>query len=164
MGDLKRTETQGDEPCTTEFGGERQDPRQINEDSIRGEITQIDAKAGGSRFGRSIDKVFNHSWRPEPAERWIWVSKPMVQGVAEYPASLDEIKRFGWKARKLVRVRPPPPLTDTFAERVRSGDMSRGEDERGGPKRRFIEDHQGGRGFADSSGWRCQEDEFHQEQ
>jgi hypothetical protein len=88
----------------------------------------------------------------------------MVQGAAEYLAPPDEIKRLGWKARRLVRVRPPPPLTQSFAERVRSSEMSRGEDERGGPNRRFMEDRQGGKGFTDSSGWRRQEDEFRREQ
>jgi hypothetical protein len=68
-GDLNRTKNRGDEPRSIEFGGEKQDSRQINENNIGEKIAQIDEKAGTSRFGHSNDELFNHSWRPEPAER-----------------------------------------------------------------------------------------------
>jgi hypothetical protein len=41
-----------------------------------------------------------------------------------------EIRREGWKARRVFRVRPPPPLHRYFAKTVVRRGMSRGEEER----------------------------------
>jgi hypothetical protein len=151
------------EEHTMELGGSGnfRRTREENEDC---NMAENDLKIGGSRFGRTIGDVFRHSWRLDPVEKWIWVPKPMVLGAEEYPTWPDEIKRYGWRARKLTRVHPPPPLTQTFADRVRLGEMNRGDDERGGPKRILAEDRQGGRGFPDDSGWRHQGDELRREQ
>jgi hypothetical protein len=95
----------------------------------------------GNRFGRSLDDIFNHSWRPTRKEVWIWVAKPMVVGAQEYPARPEEIRREGWRARRVFRVKQPPPLVRSYAATVREVGMARREDERaGGSNRRFRED------------------------
>jgi hypothetical protein len=95
----------------------------------------------GNRFGRSLDDIFNHSWRPTRKEVWIWVAKPMMVGAQEYPARPEEIRREGWRARRVFRVKQPPPLVRSYAATVREVGMARREDERtGGSNRRFRED------------------------
>jgi hypothetical protein len=37
-------------------------------------------------FGRSIEDIFNHSWRKARGARWIWARKPMVMVAQEFPA------------------------------------------------------------------------------
>jgi hypothetical protein len=45
-----------------------------------GESGEGEIGSRGKNFGRSIDELFNHSWREESEEKWIWVQKPMVVG------------------------------------------------------------------------------------
>ena len=99
-------------------------------------------------FGRSIEHIFDHSWRLELVKStWLWIPKLAVLGEKGYPARQEEIRRWGWRARKLVRVKPLPPLIESFAEVTKSPAMSRdlGKQPRrgdygGGVKRRFEDD------------------------
>jgi hypothetical protein len=53
--------------------------------------------------------IFNHS-RKSPQARWMWITKTSTvdeKGNLGFPASAEEIKKFGYKARK-VFLRPPP--------------------------------------------------------
>lgn len=75
-------------------------------------------------------------------------------GGQEYPARKDEIKIFGWRARRVFRVSPAPPLSKSFAEIVREGEMPREGEDGGGPRRRFVEERLSGRGVAGDPGWR----------
>ncbi|GJM99562.1 hypothetical protein PR202_ga16674 [Eleusine coracana subsp. coracana] len=93
-------------------------------------------------FGRYIADVYAHSSRKEHIDRYVWVRKNATIGAQEYPASKIDILREGWRARKVSRVREPPPLAKSFASAVKIGAMAR-EQERhrwgaaGAPKRRF---------------------------
>jgi hypothetical protein len=89
-------------------------------------------REGEKMFGHSMEDLFNHSWRPIRKNKWIWVSKPMVMGGQEYPARADEVRREGWRARRVTRVNLPPPLTQSFAATVKKPEMARREEERGG--------------------------------
>lgn len=120
----------------------------------------------GIQFGRSIDDIFNHSWWAEGGLVWIWVPKPVFLGEKGFPTRAEEIKRLGWKARRLVRVAQPPPLTRSFASVAQIGAMAR--DNRrynweaemgGGEKRRFEDERDGNRSYQDqnSGGWREEE-------
>jgi hypothetical protein len=53
-------------------------------------------------------------------------------GAQEYPARADEVRREGWRARRVTRVNLPPPLTQSFAATVKKPEMARREEERGG--------------------------------
>ena len=72
---------------------------------------------GGEKFvfGHSIGDLFGHSWQADSGPRWIWIPKPALLGEEGYPARLDEIRREGWRARKVFRVRLPPPTLIPFA-------------------------------------------------
>ena len=98
-------------------------------------------------FGRLIGDLFDHSWRVDLGPCWIWIPKPATLGEVGYPARPEEIRREGWRARRVVRVRPPPPLPKSFASAVESKPMAkdlgkggRGPDVGGGFHRRFEED------------------------
>lgn len=77
--------------------------------------------------------------------------KPTLLEEKGYPARLEEIRRKGWRAHRVVRVHQPPPLDKAFLRAVELGDMAcdfgripRGE-LGGGFKHRFEDDRQGGR-------------------
>jgi hypothetical protein len=82
-------------------------------------------KARAEIFRCDIRDLFKHSWRPILLERWVWVEKPMVMGACEFPVRLEEIRRFGHKARQVFRVHKLSPLSRSFAKTVREGGMSR---------------------------------------
>lgn len=111
--------------------------------NFRGGFSRSNEKlTPGQNFGRSIEDLFNHSWRAVREPAWIWVPKPILLVGIGYPAHDEEVRREGWKARHLVRVHPPSPLTRSFAA-VASSEMSRdnrrqqwGSDFGGGEKRR----------------------------
>jgi hypothetical protein len=65
-------------------------------------------------FRRTIDGIYNHSWRANRGSSWIWVPKPIALGGSEYPARAEEIRREGWKANRVFGLRPPPPQTKTI--------------------------------------------------
>ncbi|CAN6315420.1 unnamed protein product [Urochloa humidicola] len=104
------------------------------------------------RFGRSIEDIFCHSWRAERKAIWIWVPKPALLGEEGFPARAEEIRREGWKAKRVVRVRSPPPISRSFASVVQGEKMARdqGRPMRGvesgeGSKRRFEDERFGDR-------------------
>ncbi|CAN6302031.1 unnamed protein product [Urochloa humidicola] len=116
----------------------------------------------GRWFGRSIEEIFNHSWRACGGSEWIWIPKPALLGERGFPARSEEIRREGWKARRLFRVHPPPPITKDFVSVVKGGEMLRdnrrpywGPEMGGGEKRRFEEERGGNRFQQDRSrgGW-----------
>jgi hypothetical protein len=53
-------------------------------------------------------------------------------GAQEYPAPADEIKREGWRARRVTRVNLPPPLTQSFAATVENLRWQEGRKRAGG--------------------------------
>ena len=77
----------------------------------------------GLPFGRRVEDLFSHSWRPEPTSRLVWIRKPGVMGCEEFPARFDEVRLWGSRARRVVRVPPPPPLPRSFVSAVREGEM-----------------------------------------
>lgn len=79
-------------------------------------------------FGRSVADIFTHSWRDEPRSYWVWIPKHAGIGDKGYPVTKAQIAREGWKARQLVRVPPPKPLTKSFVSVLREGEMSHEQD------------------------------------
>ena len=81
-------------------------------------------------------------------------------GCEEFPARFDEVRLWGSRARRVVRVPPPPPLPRSFVSAVREGEMRRAPprqrwEEQGPSKRRIEEDRRGGefgRGFSSADG------------
>ena len=81
-------------------------------------------------------------------------------GCEEFPARFDEVRLWGSRARRVVRVPPPPPLPRSFVSAVREGEMRRSPprqrwEEQGPSKRRIEEDRRGGefgRGFSSADG------------
>lgn len=99
----------------------------------------------GQAYGRSMGESFNHSWRMDGGSVGVWIPKPAVLGEQGFPARGEEIRREGWCARRLVRVRPPPPIFKSFARAIQD-EMSRdnrrqpwSSEDMGGEKRRFEE-------------------------
>ena len=118
------------------------------------EVDGPNRNSNGLAFGRSVEDIFAHSWHVEPRSRWVWMRKPAIAGDAEYPARVEEVRREGWRARRLVRTHPPPPLTKSFASALSSGEMNRDNQkvmwgDQGTSKRRIEEERMygdGGRG------------------
>ncbi|CAL5084352.1 unnamed protein product [Urochloa decumbens] len=105
----------------------------------------------GPPFGSCVEDIFAHSWRPILESKWIWVPKPVLLGGISFPARSEEIRREGWRAKRLTRVPPPRPIDRSFACAVREGKMrgdpprpARWSDQLGGSKRSFEEDRRGG--------------------
>lgn len=80
----------------------------------------------GLRFGTSLPDLFSHSWRRIPTQEWHWIPKRVLLGELGFCASLRDIRRFGGKARVVRRNCSPPPLSKSFAEVVKGGEMDRG--------------------------------------
>jgi hypothetical protein len=107
---------------------------------IKEKSVTTDDRRGGSSNPREGEKLFGRSMRicsttpggPYGRISGYGVSKPMVMGAQEYPAPADEIKREGWRARRVTRVNLPPPLTQSFAATVEKPEMARREQESGG--------------------------------
>lgn len=70
-------------------------------------------------------------------------------GGPEYLAHVEEIKREGWRAKRLFRIPPPPPLHQIYAAASLAGKMAQNF-EGGCSKRRFKEGRFEGRNFADN--------------
>jgi hypothetical protein len=111
-----------------------------------------------------MEDIFNHSRRAERASKWLWIAKSITLGRGEFPARPDEIRRDGWKAKRLIRIHPPPPIhknylevastaAATTANREECAEMSKNF-EGGGSRRRYEEDRAGGRHFSESSNLR----------
>lgn len=58
-----------------------------------GRDTWHDPTQEGTRFGRDVEDIFDHLWRPNPVARWVWIPKLVTSNRAEYPARPEEIKR-----------------------------------------------------------------------
>lgn len=105
-----------------------------------------------SKFGREVEEevcsdsclnldmgfshmgIHAHSWRPL-GPKWIWVPKDSLEVDLGYPASKEDIRRFGYAARKVRRVGPPPPLLRSFASAVGENNMARREEDRSWKRR-----------------------------
>jgi hypothetical protein len=62
--------------------------------------------------------IFIHSIR-SPRTRFVWINKSLMideNGNLGYPATSEEVRRFGGKARKVFLVKPPSILQKSFVE------------------------------------------------
>ncbi|TVU23471.1 hypothetical protein EJB05_25840, partial [Eragrostis curvula] len=103
---------------------------------------------GPGKVEESHVAIHNHSFRPARKNRWVWVTKtsaPDENGEIGFPASIEEIRRFGHRARKIQLNQPPKILDKSFVEAVKMGK----EEERfqRNWKRRAEEDWQGQDGY-----------------
>jgi hypothetical protein len=65
---------------------------------------------GPKALGLSHAALYAHSWKPI-GPNWVWISKASaVQGIG-YPASRNDVHRFGHTARRVRKKGPPPPLS-----------------------------------------------------
>lgn len=78
-----------------------------------------------SGFGWNIGDLFGHSWRPVRPSGWFWKPKPIGLGDELYPAREEEVRRWGYTARKIARVPSPKPLVKSFVEITQNSSMSR---------------------------------------
>lgn len=78
------------------------------------------------RFGTTLSDLFGHSWRRAPLSSWRWIPRLASIGEPGYIARKGEVRRLGFCARVVRRVLDPDPLSRTFAEVVRDGEMDRG--------------------------------------
>jgi hypothetical protein len=96
-------------------------------------------------FGTCINHLFAHSWS-DPVGSWVWVRKGATLEAGElglgFPARKDEIHKFGYKSRRVVRVASRTTDERSFAE-VATMDLGRG---RGQLKRGGMAPRMGGRG------------------
>jgi hypothetical protein len=90
---------------------------------------------GPKALGLSHAALYAHSWKPI-GPNWVWISKASaVQGIG-YPASRNDVHRFGHTARRVRKKGPPPPLSKSFAVAVKEEGMARREPEQRSWKRR----------------------------
>ncbi|RLM69422.1 hypothetical protein C2845_PM17G02630 [Panicum miliaceum] len=124
----------------------------------RGRHRHLGDKGGRCRRGagallsihdQHMSDLFDHSWRASSQEQWIWVPKPALLGENGHPARPEEIQREGWRARRVSRVQPPPPLTKLFAQAANPSPMAR---EGSGPSRKFNQGGNPKRCFEDERG------------
>jgi hypothetical protein len=87
-------------------------------DSIDQARKTLDLPVGPDReelVPTTYEAIFNHS-RISPHARWVWITKNSTVdafGNLGYPASREEIRKFGSQARK-VFIRPPSTLQKSF--------------------------------------------------
>jgi len=63
----------------------------------------------GLQIQNSVDSRFDHSWTPKgPGLGWVWIPRGCLKLDCTYPASKEEIRRFGHSARKVYPTKPPP--------------------------------------------------------
>lgn len=86
-------------------------------------------------FGCSHVDIHAHSWRPL-GPKWVWVPKGSLDLETGYTASKGDIRRFGYFARKVRKIGPPPPLRRSFVSAVGAESMARREEEQRAWKRR----------------------------
>ena len=107
------------------------------EESIEKMLSFAANKGGSEKSGRccvgeeglpiqnSVDSRFDHSWTPKgPGLGWVWIPRGCLKLDCTYPASKEEIRRFGHSARKVHPTKPPPKLTKTYAAAVKPSFMA----------------------------------------
>lgn len=62
-------------------------------------------------FGCNLEDLFSHSWKPEAKSGWFRKPKPIWVGDALYPTSVEDVRRWGYSAKKIARVPEPKPLS-----------------------------------------------------
>ena len=81
--------------------------------------------SGPTQLGPSIDDLFSHSYSPPPnhttklfSSSWVWVATARVwdPSTERFPASVSDIKKFGAKAKYLLRVCPSTMDGRSFVE------------------------------------------------
>ena len=75
-----------------------------------------------------IDHRFDHSWVPnglDPGPGWYWIPKGNITMETCYPAQQQEIRRFGYLAKKVRRLPSPAPLYHSFSRIVEAGMANR---------------------------------------
>jgi hypothetical protein len=66
------------------------------------------------------EAIFNHSRRSSQA-RWVWITKSSIvdeKGNLGFPASVDEVRKFGAKVRRMLLRPPPSKLQESFTSIV----------------------------------------------
>jgi hypothetical protein len=96
-------------------------------------------------YGTCMSHLVSHSWL-DPVGSWLWVPRGGGLAAAElglgFPARREEIQKFGWNSRRVVRVASKRVDDRTFAE-VAAMDPGKGA----GPRRQGgLATHQGDRG------------------
>lgn len=79
-------------------------------------------------MGLSHASIHNHSRKPIGPD-WVWISKASAAQGFGYPATRREVQRYGHLARRVRRLGPLPPLTQSFAEIVKENKMARRDQE-----------------------------------
>jgi hypothetical protein len=62
--------------------------------------------------------IHGHS-RPKPHPKWVWMPKSSAvdqEGILEFPASVDDIRKYGARARKVFIQPPPSKHLESFTE------------------------------------------------
>lgn len=77
------------------------------------------------RVGLTHEDIHSHSLRPFQAHERVWISRiSAVEGIG-FPARREEVRRFGFHARRVRRIgAPSPPLQRSFAHVVAEGSMA----------------------------------------
>jgi hypothetical protein len=77
--------------------------------------------AGPGEILCTHEAIYNHS-RRQPHAKWVWITRSSTvdkAGNLGYPASAEEVRRFGTRARKVFLRPPPSALQKSFAEAVK---------------------------------------------
>ena len=88
------------------------------------EMQKQTKKQGQEVVENQIDHRFDHSWVSnglDPGSGWFWIPKGNITMEACYPAQQQEIRRFGYLAKKVRRLPPPAPLSHSFSRIVEVG-------------------------------------------
>jgi hypothetical protein len=114
-------------------------------------LNEGDGLCGLDSIPMTHDAIFNHS-RLGPHVRYVWISKVSTvddKGNLGHPASREEIRKFGDKARKVFLHKPPSVLLKSFVKAAMSWEYERqakrpwaawGGEERASPPDRRVED------------------------
>jgi hypothetical protein len=114
-------------------------------------LNEGDGLCGLDYVPMTHDAIFNHS-RLGPHVRYVWISKVSTvddKGNLGHPASREEIRKFGDKARMVFLHKPPSVLLKSFVKAAMSWEYERqakrpwaawGGEERASPPDRRVED------------------------
>lgn len=77
-----------------------------------------------SNFGSSLEDLINHL-RSQEREIWVWIpkGKQISESSLGFPARREEVRRFGWRARKIYKIHHKFVDSRSFAEVVEGDPM-----------------------------------------